>query len=170
VSHELEATDFSPVQNVQSCSGAHKASYSVSTGVISPEVMWPGGEFDQSAPSSAEVKNEWSYISTPLICLYCVDMDKFYLKTVLDESVDSACYISEGWAFGINTKDGTRRAGCNVTLLLHLSCAFNSLRVLAILFAIKSRTLRTFLSIWPFYIYPLTGSFARTAVPPRHLF
>jgi hypothetical protein len=33
---------------------------------------------DHSPPSSAEVKNEWSYTSTPLIYLLNVDRDRFY--------------------------------------------------------------------------------------------
>jgi hypothetical protein len=35
---------------------------------VSPGVRRPGREAD-SPPSSSEVKNEWSYISTPPICL-----------------------------------------------------------------------------------------------------
>lgn len=33
-------------------------------------------EVDRSPPSSAEVRNEWSYASTP-VCLHGVDGDKF---------------------------------------------------------------------------------------------
>jgi hypothetical protein len=29
----------------------------------------PGRDVDQSSPPSAEVKNEWSYTSTPIVCL-----------------------------------------------------------------------------------------------------
>jgi len=29
----------------------------------------PGGKADHSPPSSAEIKNAWSYTSTPLVCL-----------------------------------------------------------------------------------------------------
>jgi len=36
-----------------------------------------------SPPSGAEVKNEWSYTSTLLICLYVVDRDKFTLLLLL---------------------------------------------------------------------------------------
>jgi hypothetical protein len=32
---------------------------------LSPGVKWPGREADYSPPSSAEVKNAWSYTSTP---------------------------------------------------------------------------------------------------------
>jgi hypothetical protein len=34
-------------------------------GALSLGVKWPGREADHSPPSSAEVKNEWSYTSTP---------------------------------------------------------------------------------------------------------
>jgi hypothetical protein len=34
-------------------------------GDLSPGVKWLGHEVHQSTPSTAEVKNEWSYISTP---------------------------------------------------------------------------------------------------------
>jgi hypothetical protein len=34
-------------------------------------------EYDISIPSSADVKNEWSYTSTPPICLLGVDRDNF---------------------------------------------------------------------------------------------
>jgi hypothetical protein len=32
-------------------------------------VKWPGLEVDHCPPSSAEVKNEWSYTSSPSVCL-----------------------------------------------------------------------------------------------------
>jgi hypothetical protein len=38
--------------------------------VISPGVKWPRREADHSSPSSAEVKNAWSYTSIPLIQLH----------------------------------------------------------------------------------------------------
>jgi hypothetical protein len=34
-------------------------------GALSLGVKWPGPEADHSPPSSAEVKNAWSYTSTP---------------------------------------------------------------------------------------------------------
>jgi hypothetical protein len=36
-----------------------------------------GYEVDRSPPFSAEVKNEWSYISTPHICLHGMERDNF---------------------------------------------------------------------------------------------
>jgi hypothetical protein len=41
-------------------------------GALSPEGRRPGRETDHSPPSSAEVKNEWSYTSTPRIRLHGV--------------------------------------------------------------------------------------------------
>jgi hypothetical protein len=42
-----------------------------------PGVKGPGSEVNQLSPSSVEVKNEWSYTSTPPICLHGGDRDKF---------------------------------------------------------------------------------------------
>jgi hypothetical protein len=35
-------------------------------------VKWPGREADRSSPSSAEVKNAWSYTSTTPVCVHGV--------------------------------------------------------------------------------------------------
>jgi hypothetical protein len=43
----------------------HPASYPMGTGTLSLGVKRPGCEADHSLPSSAEVKNAWSYTSTP---------------------------------------------------------------------------------------------------------
>jgi len=50
---------------VQTGSGAHSSSCAVSIGVFPPGVMRSGREVDHSPPSSAEVKNTWSYTFTP---------------------------------------------------------------------------------------------------------
>jgi hypothetical protein len=50
---------------VQNGSGAHPASYPMGNGGSFPGVKRPESEADQSHPSSAEVKNAWSYNSTP---------------------------------------------------------------------------------------------------------
>ena len=34
-------------------------------GVPCPGIKWPGSDTDHSPPSSEEVRNEWSYTSTP---------------------------------------------------------------------------------------------------------
>jgi len=45
-------------------------------------VKLPAYEADHSSPSSAKVKNEWRYTSTPLIYLYGVSMDGFAFTNV----------------------------------------------------------------------------------------
>jgi hypothetical protein len=46
--------------------------YPVGNGVLSPGIKRPGCEADLSPPSNAEVKNVWSYASTPPIRLHGV--------------------------------------------------------------------------------------------------
>jgi hypothetical protein len=50
---------------VQTGSGAHLASYPMGTRGFCPEVKRPGREADHSLPSTAEVRNAWSYNSSP---------------------------------------------------------------------------------------------------------
>jgi hypothetical protein len=45
-----------------------------------PGVERPGRDVDHPPPTSAEVKNEWSYTSSPQICLNGVDRDNRYLQ------------------------------------------------------------------------------------------
>jgi hypothetical protein len=40
-------------------------------------LQWPGGEVNPTPPSSAKVKHEWSYTSSPPMCLYGVDRENF---------------------------------------------------------------------------------------------
>jgi hypothetical protein len=40
---------------------------------LSPGVKRPGHVIDHSPPPSVEVKNTWSYMSTPPMCLRCAD-------------------------------------------------------------------------------------------------
>jgi hypothetical protein len=58
------ARNFSLRHHVQTDSRAHPAYYPMGTGV-SLGVKLPGREANYSPPSSAEVKNAWSYTSTP---------------------------------------------------------------------------------------------------------
>jgi hypothetical protein len=60
-----EAGNFSLHHYVQNGSGAHPASYPMGIRAVSLGVKRPGYEADHSPPSSAEVKNAWSYTSTP---------------------------------------------------------------------------------------------------------
>jgi hypothetical protein len=59
------AGNFSLHYCVQNGSGAHPTSYPMGTGALSLGVKRLGREADHSPPSSAEVKNAWSYTSTP---------------------------------------------------------------------------------------------------------
>jgi hypothetical protein len=61
------AWNFSLHNRVQNGSGTHLASHPVGT-----RGSFPGREADHSRPSSAEVKNAWSYTSTPPIRLHGV--------------------------------------------------------------------------------------------------
>jgi hypothetical protein len=54
---------------------------------------------NHSRPSSAEVKNEWSYTASPPICFHCVNRNKFtfMLAKLVSNVVDSyrmALFIS----------------------------------------------------------------------------
>jgi hypothetical protein len=64
VQFPVRAGNFSLHHRVQNGSGAHPASYPVVPGDLSLEVKRPGREANHSPPSSAEVKNAWSYTST----------------------------------------------------------------------------------------------------------
>jgi hypothetical protein len=43
----------------------HPASYSIGNRTLTPGLKWPGRAADHSPPSSAEVKNEWRYTTSP---------------------------------------------------------------------------------------------------------
>jgi len=57
---------------VQNGSGPTQPPIQWVPGVLSLDVKRPGRESGQSYPSSAKVKNAWSYSSIPRICLHCV--------------------------------------------------------------------------------------------------
>jgi len=42
-------------------------------------IKWPECEADHTSPSSAEVRNDWQYISAPAVCLHGMDRDNFTL-------------------------------------------------------------------------------------------
>jgi hypothetical protein len=58
-------------------------------GVLSLEVKWPEREADHLPTSSAKVKNEWSYTSTPPICLHGMYRDNFLMYTIKYAPTDS---------------------------------------------------------------------------------
>ena len=61
-----EGENFFLLQNVRTGSGIHSAFHLTGTGFLSPRLKRPGRDVDHSNPSSADVKNEWSYTSPPL--------------------------------------------------------------------------------------------------------
>jgi hypothetical protein len=56
-----QTQQISHLQNIQTGSRVHPASYSFGTRVISLRVNQPGSQSVDSPPSSAKVKNEWCY-------------------------------------------------------------------------------------------------------------
>jgi hypothetical protein len=66
------ARNFSLHHSVQTGSGAHPAFCPVGTEGSFPGVKQLGHGADHSPPSSAKVKNAWSYTSTLLISLHSV--------------------------------------------------------------------------------------------------
>jgi hypothetical protein len=58
-----------------------------------PEVKQPERKVDHSPPSSAEVKNEWSYTFTSLIYIYGIDRDNFSDDSGLEIAILTS-YIS----------------------------------------------------------------------------
>jgi hypothetical protein len=66
------AGNFSLHHRVQNGSGAHQPPIQWVPGALSLGVKRPRREADHSPPSSAEVKNAWSYTSTPPIRLHGV--------------------------------------------------------------------------------------------------
>jgi hypothetical protein len=63
---------LSLLQNVQTSSEVHPASYTMGTGL-----KLPGQDFDHSLPSSTQVKNGRSCTSNPTICLHGVERVNF---------------------------------------------------------------------------------------------
>jgi hypothetical protein len=67
-------------------------------------IKWPWRETDYSPPSSVEVENEWSYSTSPSICLHCLHKDSFtsypilnqtsHYKDVLERRVTALCVAS----------------------------------------------------------------------------
>jgi len=75
-----ETINLAPLQNVRSGSEVRPVSYSARTAGFIPGLHRSGCEISHSAPPPAEVKNEWSPTSTPLMCLNGVYRSNFILK------------------------------------------------------------------------------------------
>ena len=71
-------TDFYLLQIVQTACGAHPASISMGTTVLLG-VKQPERDVDHAPPSSTEVKNEWSFMSAPCLCVLRYEQGKIYL-------------------------------------------------------------------------------------------
>jgi len=76
-------SDFRPLllhtvySRYETGSEEHATSHSVGSGVLFPGVKRPGREVNQSPPTSAKAKNEWSYTSSPPLRLHGVDRKNF---------------------------------------------------------------------------------------------
>ena len=66
---------FSSLPKVETDSAAHTASHLKGTIIHSQGIKGIRRDVAQSRPSSTEVRNEWSYDSTPPICIHGVDTD-----------------------------------------------------------------------------------------------
>jgi hypothetical protein len=67
---------FSLLQHIQAGRRAHPASYSIDSG-FSSVLKRPRRDVNHPSSSTAEIKNEWSYTSTPPIWLHGVNRDSF---------------------------------------------------------------------------------------------
>ena len=79
---------LSLIQNVQTGSGDHPT-YSMGTGRSFLEVKRPGREVGRSPPSSAEVKNKWSYTYSSLVCPHGVCKDDITLLPLFISSLQA---------------------------------------------------------------------------------
>jgi hypothetical protein len=88
------SNNWSLLQNVQTCSGAHPASYSLGTGVLLLGINQPQHEANHSPPSSLEVKNEWSCTSASPICLYGIHRDNITFHIWIVNKFNSLNYYA----------------------------------------------------------------------------
>ena len=86
---------FSVLQILQISSGAYPATYKMGTMDISCGVRGPERKAGQSAPSSAEVKNEWSLSAfTPCTGTYLpITLDHSFAKKKKACSCNSHCHV-----------------------------------------------------------------------------
>jgi hypothetical protein len=113
------AGNFSLHHRVQIGSGAHPASYPMGTRGSYPGGKAAGREADHSPPSSAEVKNAWSYTSTPQYAFmaWCLvkHRDSFYLFTFLCYLVIPKCLLNRPFS--------EENLNCNINL--HYYCYYH---------------------------------------------
>jgi hypothetical protein len=77
------------------------------------------GRDDHSPPSNVEV-NEWSYTSTPPICLYVMDKDNF---TFLPDWRDAQIIFEDNWSRNGRTAGGQIDFACENVCLWEEMCA-----------------------------------------------
>jgi len=70
-------------------------------GTLSPKVKYPGHKADDSYPSNVNIKNMWSYSSTPLYAFKVCNGPSWYL---LPEGVKSLGRPMHKWDIKINLK------------------------------------------------------------------
>jgi hypothetical protein len=63
--------NFSSFQNISIGYGAQSNSHSNGKVSLASGVKWHGYEFEYPPPSTAELKNTWSYISIPILPPWC---------------------------------------------------------------------------------------------------
>jgi hypothetical protein len=110
------ARDFSVLHSVQTGSRVRPASYSVD--IVGPfrEVKRPGREFDHSTPSSAEIKKEWSYTSTPPYVFMACTGTNLPLRSLLFWNTQRWLVVS--WRrFGTTCRFQLQGIGCSETSL-----------------------------------------------------
>jgi hypothetical protein len=83
-----QARELSLLQNIQTGSGTNSASYFKGTRSFFPGAKWPGNEADQSPPSSAKIKNVWSYTTTPPMCVHGIFRDNFSFLLIISSLFD----------------------------------------------------------------------------------
>ena len=101
----------------------------MSISVLSSGVKRPWREDGHSTPSSAEAKYESSYVSTRVVCLHGVHLDKFTLIFIFRDYITDPLFYAEGYAKLVT--DPTVRRNCHMqtqfTVIVLLACRNNSL-------------------------------------------
>jgi hypothetical protein len=91
-------------------SGTYLAFYSILTVPFTWEVNRPGRQVEQSRPSSAKLKYEWSYTSPPPICLHGVDWGNFTLRNSLSNTPINEWNVRNCLLYGLDALVPTSRS------------------------------------------------------------
>jgi hypothetical protein len=100
-----------PHQCVRFVYVAHPASYPMGTETLSCEGNEKGCNAEHSPPSSAEVKSEWSYPSTPPTWIHGVHKDNFFASS------DNIHNGAVSYGHSSSTSSVKPAAECHVALL-----------------------------------------------------